>query len=339
MADKSSEPIVSIVCAWFNRAEYIKDTIDSLLGQDYDSFEVVVVNDGSTDPRVKEILDCYTDARLRVIHQDNAGFVYAIRRAIASSRGRYIAIQGAGDVSYPKRISAQVAALDADPSICGVACRRMRVTIGGPADGASSASDPVPEYVDLDYLLENENPINHGDVTFRRSAYDAVGGYRTFFKFAQDIDLFIRMARSARFRILDDVLYERRVFFGDGIANNRPKMIHQRALLEFAKQCERDRRIYGRDMLEIYGESGGLFATSIRIPLSRFIAILAIQYLAIGELEAALHYSRLATGQAKTLHSLAARAACLASRNALGKSVTQGMLRLHPKYASWIEKN
>ncbi|MBQ2263678.1 MAG: glycosyltransferase, partial [Loktanella sp.] len=67
-----------------NRADYIRDTIDSLLVQDYPHFDITVVNDGSPDPRVREILDSYADPRLRVIHQDNTGF---IRTAVSIPEG------------------------------------------------------------------------------------------------------------------------------------------------------------------------------------------------------------------------------------------------------------
>lgn len=56
-------PKVSVVCAWYNRADYIKDTVDSLLNQDFDDYEIIIANDGSPDPRVREILDSYDDRK------------------------------------------------------------------------------------------------------------------------------------------------------------------------------------------------------------------------------------------------------------------------------------
>jgi hypothetical protein len=330
---------VSVVCAWHNRADYLTDTINSLLSQNHPSFEVIVVNDGSTDPRVSEILEGYDDPRLTVIHQANTGFVGAIRRAIESASGQYIAIQGAGDVSLPDRLKKQTEALDADESLCGVACRRYRTTVGGPADGQRTVSAEVPEYIDISYLLANENPINHGDTTFRRSAYERVGGYRSFFKFAQDIDLFIRMARTSRFRILNEILYDRRVFYSDGIANNRPKMVLQRALLEFAKQCEHDYRSNGKDMIEMYGPAGALFNGSSRHKVSKFIAIIAVQYFAIGDHASSDHYSRLAISQSISLTTIASRSMSIIGRQRQIRAGLQSLLRLHPRFSSWNEKN
>ena len=91
-SESSVKPLVSVCCAYYNRSEFLRSTINGLLAQDYPNFELVVVNDGSTDPAVRSILDSYQDPRLRVIHQSNTGFVAAIRRAIDESRGQYIAI-------------------------------------------------------------------------------------------------------------------------------------------------------------------------------------------------------------------------------------------------------
>lgn len=110
-------PKVSVVCAWYNRAGYIRDTIDALLAQDLDDYEIIVVNDGSTDPVVRETLDSYDDPRLRVFHRDNVGFVKTMRFAIEQSRSTYIAVQGAGDVSLPARLSRQCALLQGDSEL------------------------------------------------------------------------------------------------------------------------------------------------------------------------------------------------------------------------------
>lgn len=339
---QTTKPLVSVVCAWYNRAAYLRDTLDSLLSQTYENFEIVLVNDGSTDPAVATILAEYaaSNPNLRVITQKNQGFVIAIRNAIEQSTGDYIAVQGAGDVSMPERLARQVFVLEENPNLCGVACRRYRVTVGGPANGSKSTSPEVPETVDLDYLMTRENPISHGEVMYRRAAYFSVGGYRPFFRFAQDIDLFIRMATLGSFKVLSDILYERRVFFDDGIANNRNKIVLQRALHEFARQCARDRSDFGDDMLDSYGPAGALLAGRVRKPVSRFLAIISIQYLALGHLMAADRFSKMAFEQAAGFHAVAARALLAISMvSPLGRRLIESLLKLHPKYEAWSEKS
>ena len=126
---------VSVICAWYNRPAFITDTIDSLLAQDHDDFEVIIVNDGSTNPAVRETLENYDDPRLRIFHRDNTGFVKTMRFAIEQSRGKFIAVQGAGDVSYPERLRVQSALLEERPELAGTGCGIRNLWVGGDNDG------------------------------------------------------------------------------------------------------------------------------------------------------------------------------------------------------------
>lgn len=176
-----SVPKVSVVCAWYNRADYLRGTVDSILAQDFDSFEMVIINDGSPDPRVREILDSYSDPRLKVIHHDNRGFTQTIRRAIAASQGEFIAVQGAGDVSLPQRLRLQVAAIEQDSRFIGSGTARENVSIGGRNDGMRRVFEIPYDVIGTKELMKRPaSPINHGDLMFRRSVYDKVGGYRPF---------------------------------------------------------------------------------------------------------------------------------------------------------------
>lgn len=259
MTEKPSFPLVSVVSAWYNRAQYVRDSINSLLNQDFDDFEIIVVNDGSTDPNVQRILEEYDDFRMRVIYQENRGFVNAIRRAIDESRGKYIALQGAGDVSLPSRLRFQTSILNDFPDVGVVGCGYENVIVGGRGNGARIVKKvSLPEPGLRDFLIGN-NPISHGEAMFRRTFYNEVGGYREFFKHAQDRDLWIRMASKCKFRILERFLYERRIFNSDGISADRSKTLLQKAMSCFAKQCYYDKLNYGRDYVEIYGINAGLF--------------------------------------------------------------------------------
>ncbi|WP_444984370.1 glycosyltransferase family 2 protein [Halomonas mongoliensis] len=244
---------VSVVCAWYNRADYIRDTVDSLLAQDCDSFEVIIVNDGSPDPRVREILDSYDDPRLRVIHQENTGFVDAIRRAIETSQASYIAIQGAGDISFKSRIRSQYEHLENNESCVCVAPKVQQTIFGGPSDQAVIPKRyPKNTYNHQDFL--KSHPFTHGETMYRRDIYDLVGGYRSAFKYSQDTDLWLRMSRFGSFHILDRVMYERRLFHEDGVSTDNNKQLLQKALSHFAKQCasakQDDRQ---KDLIDLYG--------------------------------------------------------------------------------------
>jgi len=300
-----SPPLVSIVCAWYNRPDYLKDTLDSLLAQTATSFEIVLVDDGSTDARVRQILANYNDPRLLIIHQANAGFVTAIRNAISRSHGRYIAIQGAGDTSEPERIARQAKALDIDPQLGVIGClRRHESVTAGKITMLGTHGKPGRAL--LSDFLEGGNPFSHGEVMIRREAYDQVGGYRPFFMLAQDRDLWIRIAGAGwRMANLADVLYVRRNFTGDGVSTNKSKMYLQQAFSSFARQCHYDRARDGRDAIDLYGAAAGL----LRRPhpaLARASAKIAIQSLYTGDIADARLYARRAVQEKKTPQTIAA---------------------------------
>lgn len=326
---------VLIVCAWYNRADYIRDTLDSLLNQTFNDYKVTIVNDGSKDPRVKEILDSYNDPKLTVIHQENTGFVGAIRRAIDSADSEYIAIQGAGDVSFPERISAQVKLLDADSSLGVVGCKHKNIVFGGPNDGYESTSKMPKERATLESLLKIGNPFSHGDVMYRRELYQKVGGYRDFFKFAQDRDLWIRMAVYCDMAVVDELLYERRAFYSDGVSTDIDKLILQKAFSNFAIQCHYNRETMGTDFVEKYGRYGGMFRDKSK-PTSVFIAKKSLECLFNQDIDRALYLSNLAIQESVNVTSVIARTmARLSNMNSIFKQLNQFLLGLHGSSSKW----
>lgn len=296
-------PKVSICCAYYNRSASLRATLDSLLAQRYDDFEVVLVNDGSKDPAVREILDTYQDPRLRIIHQENAGFVPTIRRAVAEARGDYIAIQGAGDVSLPDRLARQAAVLDADPDVGVVSCRQREVRIGGPKAGPMGLSRLVSLAPDAAVMAGRYAPIIHGEVMFRKSIYERVGGYRPFFVYAQDRDLWLRMAAHSKLMVIDEILYERNHFHDDGVNANPAKVIQQRALALFAVQCHHDRLRLGYDLVERYGVLAPLFRKKDR-DFAGFIADRAKDCFLAGDVELARQLADTALWEAWTPKSV-----------------------------------
>jgi glycosyltransferase involved in cell wall biosynthesis len=93
-------PYFSVVIPAYNVQDYIKETIDSILSQSFSDFEILVVNDGSTDNTL-EILEAISDPRLRIINQDNGGECRARNRGMAEAIGRYLAFLDADDIWLP----------------------------------------------------------------------------------------------------------------------------------------------------------------------------------------------------------------------------------------------
>ena len=325
-----SAPKVSVVCAWYNRPDYICNTVDSLLNQDFDDYEIVLVNDGSPDPRVREILDSYDTPRLRIIHQENTGFVGAIRKAIGNSTGEYIAMMGAGDASLPARLRKQAEFLDSHPEHIGLGCgmREADVSLEWKIVATRDLGLKArPEITHEQVLGRIHSPFTHGEVMYRRSAYEAVGGYRPFFRFTQDLDLWCRMSRyGGKYAVIPDVLYERRLFAGDGIATDMQKHVAQITLAVMALQCAREWDRQGFDSIDVFGMQAGMFREPSAY-LASYLARIAVKYLKAGLVEEARYFAALSWKEHHTRDGRLARSMIAMQESRLSRPLVQAAFR------------
>src|SRR5438270_1336965 len=127
----SSNPLVSIVIPTYNRAAIISRTIDNIFRQTYPNFEVIVIDDGSTDD-TQSVLKRYHD-RVRVVRQSNAGPAIARNNGARVAAGEIIAFQDSDDLWEPTKLQRQVALLETDTSIpCCLCGTRMGQVDGKP---------------------------------------------------------------------------------------------------------------------------------------------------------------------------------------------------------------
>ncbi len=202
-------PEVSVVMSVYNGAGSLPATLQSVLSQQGCHFEFIVVNDGSSDESGRILGEwAARDARLRVIHQANTGLTRALIRGCSEARGEFIARQDCGDVSLSGRLAAQVASLRAAPISVATSCHTRFI---GPAN--EWLYDQTIDEATLNAGLIGEGgrfhgPSHHGSVMMRSKTYRDVGGYRDAFYFAQDLDLWTRLADMGRFCVVDECLYE-----------------------------------------------------------------------------------------------------------------------------------
>src|SRR6476620_2025348 len=107
--NSQSTPTVSVITPAFNAGRYLEHTLESAIRQTFTDFEVLVVNDGSTD-QTRQIADRYAakDPRVRVIHQNNGGIAAARNAALAVARGRYCALLDSDDLWFPSYLEEQL---------------------------------------------------------------------------------------------------------------------------------------------------------------------------------------------------------------------------------------
>lgn len=190
-------PRVSVVLPVFNAAATIRRAVESVRAQTWTDWELVVVDDGSTDG-TREILRglAQEDARVRVIERAHAGVVAAANAAMAAASGEFIARMDADDVAWPERLAAQVAFLDAaenrDVGVVGslVEFGGDRVANAGYALHVDWVNSLVtPEEIALQRFVEQ--PLANPSVMFRRELVARHGGYRDG-DFPEDYELWLR---------------------------------------------------------------------------------------------------------------------------------------------------
>jgi glycosyltransferase involved in cell wall biosynthesis len=245
---------VSVVMSVYNGAQYLSESIESILSQEGVDFEFIIVNDGSTDKSL-EILRDYSnkDNRIKVIHQENRGLTKALIKGCSEAKGQYIARQDVGDISVPDRLFLQKKILDADSQIVFVSCWTDFV---GPekeflytSQGSGEAVKPV-NIISLDEKYGSiDGPTHHGSVMFRKKAYITTGGYRTEFYYGQDWDLWYRLAEIGKFQMMEKVLYKARIT-PNGISFQKKLVQNKFAKLSYVALLERLQGRSDKDKLD-----------------------------------------------------------------------------------------
>jgi glycosyltransferase involved in cell wall biosynthesis len=199
-------PRVSVILPVRNGEKYLREAVDSILAQTVRDFELVIVDDGSL-----RAVGGFADERVRLIRQEPLGLVRALERGLAESTAELVARMDADDVSLPRRLELQIAALGNDSRLGLVGCGIETIDTEGHSTGSwlLPADDSA-----LRRRLLLRNPFAHGSVVFRRAALEAAGGYHTDRGANEDYDLWRRIAREWRLGAIEEVLYRYREHAG-----------------------------------------------------------------------------------------------------------------------------
>ncbi|MBP6824560.1 MAG: glycosyltransferase [Acidobacteria bacterium] len=201
-----TDPAVSIIIPAYNSAPFLAETLGSAFAQTYRDFEIIVINDGSTD-NTDEVLAEFL-GRIIYIKQPNRGVMAARNAGLKAARGRYIALLDSDDLLMPRFLEALIGMLEADPAL-SVAYPNARY-FGWPKHDGKLHQDvfPVSEPVTFDRALKRECYI-FGLLVFRREVIEALGGYDESLagQGAEDFELWLRMLQHGyRFKFTREVL-------------------------------------------------------------------------------------------------------------------------------------
>jgi Glycosyl transferase family 2 len=201
-------PRVTVLMTVFNGERHLREAIDSVLGQSFGDFELLVVDDGSTDGTAG-VLGAITDPRVRITRNaTNIGLTRSLNSGLALARGMLIARHDADDVSEPDRLARQVAFLDANPDVALVGAAYRKIDERGAVLGDRML--PV-DYDRIRWVLHFYCPFVHSAVVFRAAVVRAMGDYDDAFVYAQDYDLWSRLAVAHRVANLPDSLVRYRM--------------------------------------------------------------------------------------------------------------------------------
>ena len=238
-------PLVSVVIPVYNGERFLRESLESVFAQTFQDYEIVCVDDGSTDGSCA-LLKQY-DERLRVIQQANAGQSAARNVGVRQATGSFVAFLDQDDRWYPSKLVQQVAVLSAEPDVVLVHCNydrmdgdgRVLVARAALVERASALASPLGRLI-------GEALVFPSAMMVRRDVFQRVGGFDPELRGFEDFDLIARLIRQGRFVLLNESGMAYRLHAGGfsragkmGVIRSRERfLIRMRAL--YAEDHEKD---------------------------------------------------------------------------------------------------
>lgn len=232
-----SSPKVTVLLPVFNAEPFLSESVESILGQSFTDFELLAINDGSTD-RSREILAAFSDPRLVIVDNDgNRGLIYTLNHGIAVARGEYIARMDADDIAVANRFEKQIAFLDAHPQVALLGSWAELIDCAGKY--IQLRQTPVGNKNIQESLLA-VNCFIHSSVMFRTAIVREAGGYRQDAIHAEDYEMWLRITENNEADNLPEPLIRYRIHLSQ-ISQRQLRM--QRASADAIRAAAWRRRI------------------------------------------------------------------------------------------------
>jgi glycosyltransferase involved in cell wall biosynthesis len=196
-------PVVSVVIPCYNLGQFLEEAVDSVLAQTAQDFEILVVDDGSTDKITTALLEGFQRPKTRVLHQENRGLAATRNRGIREARGRYICCLDADDRLAPTFFEKAVAILDAQPAV-GFVSGHIQM-FGERENRSCPARCELPDMLVINRVI--------CPAMFRRNLWSKVGGYCETFSASgiEDWDLWLSLLELGyRVEVLQETIWEYR---------------------------------------------------------------------------------------------------------------------------------
>lgn len=200
-ANKTKEPMLSVIMPVHNALPFLNEAISSIVNQTFGDFEFLILDDASTDGSSEVLREWEKrDSRIRLFRSDRKlGLSGSSNRIAAEAKGRILARMDADDISNPDRLRRELEIMENRPEV---------VVVGTLYQGIDAAGRPTRPR-DRWRLMRHSRyiPFAHGSVMFRREAFDRIKGYDERLPVGEDQDFFYRMSALGSVVTLPDVLY------------------------------------------------------------------------------------------------------------------------------------
>ena len=233
-------PKVSVIIPSYNHENYIKLSIQSVLDQTFQDFEIIIVDDGSKDNTVEEIKK-FNDPRIKlIVFEQNQGACVAANTCVTESCGEYVAMLSSDDLFYDNKLATQVSFLDEHPEYA---------VVFGYAEVIDEDGHPLDDnhhpYCDifhqpnrsrfewLNHFFHHGNCLCHPSALIRRECYETIGPYEPCFAGLPDFDFWVRMCLKYEIHILPENLIQFRVRHGEQNASGDRPETHRRNRFEY----------------------------------------------------------------------------------------------------------
>ncbi len=236
------QSFVSVVMPVYNGQWFVREAILSVLAQSHRDFELLVIDDGSTDDTPAILTElAAADRRIRIITQTNGGGARARNRALQEARGEWIINLDHDDVMLPHRIERQLAFIATHPDVKVFACRAYHMSDKGRIFGRTLC-EPITTRAAFEHYVATNRPIgiNHPAVAMHRPTILAVGGYRPAFEGAEDLDLWNRVAERGHLVLQQDEVLMKYRIHGTSVMASRTRRSWETS--EWAIACMEARR-------------------------------------------------------------------------------------------------
>src|SRR5690554_1955229 len=207
MVENMNSPKITVFMAAYNAEAFIAEAISSILNQSFEDFELLIVNDGSTDKTV-EVIFSFTDSRVRLIHnQKNKGLAYTRNRALEEAQGEFIAVLDSDDIAVPDRLRLQYDYMAQHPDIALCGGHATLIDDQGQLTGQRFIV-PTGNAVGMEMFFGN--PFINSAAMFKTADLKEFDGYREFVP-AEDFDFFLRVSEKYPVANMDRLLVYYRV--------------------------------------------------------------------------------------------------------------------------------